>query len=226
MESLIQLNNISKAFPQGKSLHRVLDDVNLTVEDGESIAILGPSGSGKSTLLSLIGLLDDYNQGEYKLRGQSVSDLSKRQKGILRNQHIGWIFQNFNLIANMTVLENVVQPMRYNKNIANKDYQLRAAEVLAQVGLADKLNMSPSQLSGGQQQRVAIARALVNKPQLILADEPTGNLDSATGQNIIELLLSLAEQGATVIIVTHDNNIAKQCSRQIRIHDGSIRHDD
>lgn len=224
MNTLIALNNVQKAFDPSPN-QAVLKDINLTIEDGESIAILGPSGSGKSTLLSIIGLLDEPCSGEYLLRKQNVSSLSRKQKSQLRNQHIGWIFQNFNLIASMTVLENVVQPMRFHRDIKAQDYIARAKKVLEKVGLADKLESTPDKLSGGQQQRVAIARALVNDPALILADEPTGNLDQKTGEEVMNLLSSLSEKGTTLLVVTHDEQVAACCQRKIRILDGQVSYD-
>lgn len=224
MNTLIALNNVQKAFDPSPN-QAVLKDINLTIEDGESIAILGPSGSGKSTLLSIIGLLDEPCSGEYLLREQNVTSLSRKQKSQLRNQHIGWIFQNFNLIASMTVLENVVQPMRFHRDIKAKDYIARAKKVLEKVGLADKLDSTPDKLSGGQQQRVAIARALVNDPALILADEPTGNLDQKTGEEVMNLLLSLSKKGTTLLVVTHDEKVAACCQRKIHILDGQVSYD-
>lgn len=224
MNTLIALNGVNKTFDQSVN-QAVLKDINLTIVDGESIAILGPSGSGKSTLLSIIGLLDEPCSGEYLLRKQNVTSLSRHQKSQLRNQHIGWIFQNFNLIASMTVLENVVQPMRFNRDIKPQDYIARAKKVLEEVGLADKLESTPDKLSGGQQQRVAIARALVNDPALILADEPTGNLDQKTGEEVMNLLMSLSKKGTTLLVVTHDEQIAACCQRKIRILDGQVSYD-
>lgn len=224
MNTLIALNGVHKTFDQSVN-QAVLKDINLTIVDGESIAILGPSGSGKSTLLSIIGLLDEPCSGEYLLRKQNVTSLSRHQKSQLRNQHIGWIFQNFNLIASMTVLENVVQPMRFNRDIKPQDYIARAKKVLEEVGLADKLESTPDKLSGGQQQRVAIARALVNDPALILADEPTGNLDQKTGEEVMNLLMSLSKKGTTLLVVTHDEQTAACCQRKIRILDGQVSYD-
>tara|TARA_Y100001956_G_scaffold4799_1_gene4343 strand:+ start:2279 stop:2962 length:684 start_codon:yes stop_codon:yes gene_type:complete len=225
VNTLIALNRVNKSFAQAANNDAVLKDIDLTIDDGESIAILGPSGSGKSTLLSIIGLLDEPCKGEYLLRTENVMSLTKKQKSQLRNRHIGWIFQNFNLIASMTVLENVVQPMRFNADIKPAEYIARAQSVLAQVGLADKSNSTPDKLSGGQQQRVAIARALINEPALILADEPTGNLDQKTGEEVMNLLLSLSAQGTTLVIVTHDENVAARCQRKIRILDGQVTYD-
>lgn len=222
MTELIHLNKINRTFAQGKVKVEALKDVSLKVGDGESVAIEGASGSGKSTLLSIIGLLDDETSGDYFLRSHQVTNLTRKQKSLLRNHHIGWIFQNFNLISGITALENVALPLRYDSQISSKDYSQRASDALQRVGLADKLNAHPNELSGGQQQRVAIARALVNRPSLLLADEPTGNLDSKTSQNIVELLMELPNEGATVLMVTHDPNVAQQCSRRIVLADGCI----
>jgi putative ABC transport system ATP-binding protein len=222
---LINVIGLGKSFKTGSTAVSVLKGINLTFDDGELIAIVGPSGSGKSTLLSILGLLDEPTSGELILRGQSVTELTNQQKTFIRNNHVGWIFQNFNLIASMTALENVALPLRYNAKISSTEYESKATVVLNKVGLENKLNAKPDELSGGQQQRVAIARALVNNPALILADEPTGNLDSATGQSIVELLKELAKAGATVIIVTHDPDVAIQCDRKIHIVDGCIQDD-
>lgn len=226
VNELIRLHQVNKVFRQGPLTTAVLHDIDLQLKDGECVAITGASGSGKSTLLSIIGLLDDASGGEYLLRGSAVSGLNRRQKGQLRNQHIGWIFQNFNLINDLTALENVMLPLRFDERVSAAQYQQRASAVLERVGLAHKLHAKPTELSGGQQQRVAIARALVNQPSLLLADEPTGNLDSANGQSIVELLTGLARDGATVLMVTHDPAVAAQCDRVIQLADGRICHAD
>lgn len=221
---LIRLQQLNKVFRQGPVETVVLTDIDLQLHDGECVAITGASGSGKSTLLSIIGLLDSASSGHYFLRGQPVTSLNRQQQSQLRNQHIGWIFQNFNLIADLSALENVVLPLRFNATVPASNYQQRASQVLERVGLGHKLHAKPGELSGGQQQRVAIARALVNNPSLLLADEPTGNLDSATGQGIVELLLQLAAGGATVLLVTHDPQVAAQCHRTIKLTDGRLSH--
>jgi putative ABC transport system ATP-binding protein len=221
---LIHLSQIHKTFVQGAIETAVLQQINLQLHDGECVAITGASGSGKSTLLSIIGLLDDASSGEYRLRGQAVATLNRQQKGQLRNRHIGWIFQNFNLINELTAIENVILPLRFDATVKSSEYHQRASAVLERVGLGHKLHAKPTELSGGQQQRVAIARALVNQPSLLLADEPTGNLDSSTGQSIVELLLQLARDGATVVMVTHDPHVAAQCDRIIQLVDGRIHH--
>lgn len=226
MAELIRLDNISRVFEQGSVKVHALKDISLQVHDGEFIAIEGASGSGKSTLLSILGLLDNETSGAYSLRSHQVTSLTRKQKSLLRNRHIGWVFQNFNLISDMTALENVALPLRYNPQVSSKEYTQRAKEVLQRVGLGNKLNARPNELSGGQQQRVAIARALVNKPSLLLADEPTGNLDSKTSQSIVDLLMELSTDGATVLLVTHDPEVAQQCTRRIYLADGCIVHAD
>lgn len=224
-EQLIKINGLNKVFKNGEQATYALKDVDLTISDGELISIEGPSGSGKSTLLSLLGLLDDVSSGTIHLRGQEIGTLNSKQKSILRNQHIGWIFQNFNLVYNLTALENVSLPLRYNSQIKSADYRALAVAALEKVGLAEKLNSKPAQLSGGQQQRVAIARAIACSPSLVLADEPTGNLDSATSNQIMKLLLDMSKSGVTIIIVTHDEDVAKLCHRRIKIFDGKVSHD-
>ena len=222
MDSLIKLNNIGRTFGQGPGKLDALSDISLEVADGESLAIEGTSGSGKSTLLSIIGLLDQETSGEYFLRAHQVTGLTAKQKSVLRNRHIGWIFQNFNLINDMKAIENVALPLRYDSRVPAADYVERAANALERVGLSAKMKSRPNELSGGQQQRVAIARALVNKPSLLLADEPTGNLDSKTSGSIVDLLLELQSEGTTVILVTHDAAVASRCQRRIRLEDGRL----
>ncbi|RUO26888.1 peptide ABC transporter ATP-binding protein [Aliidiomarina minuta] len=222
MDSLIKLNNIGRTFGQGAGKLDALSDISLEVADGESLAIEGTSGSGKSTLLSIIGLLDQETSGEYFLRAHQVTGLTAKQKSVLRNRHIGWIFQNFNLINDMTAIENVALPLRYDSSVPSAEYVERAANALERVGLSAKMKSRPNELSGGQQQRVAIARALVNKPSLLLADEPTGNLDSKTSGSIVDLLLELQSEGTTVILVTHDAAVAGRCQRKIRLEDGRL----
>ena len=222
MAELIRLEQLSHSFWQAKQEHPILKDISMSINDGETVAITGPSGSGKSTLLSILGLLDTASSGQYYLRQQSVNTLNRQQKAQIRNQHLGWIFQNFSLIGDMTALENVALPLRFNTTVPSSHYRATAEAALIKVGLADKLNALPAELSGGQQQRVAIARALVSQPSLILADEPTGNLDTTTGQSIVTLLLQLAAEGTTVVLVTHDLAIAKQCQRAIHLVDGCL----
>jgi len=215
-DSLIKINNLDKSFDS----NIILSNIAINVNRGDFIAIKGPSGSGKSTLLSIMGLLEEYDSGEYLLCGENVKKVTEHQKSILRNENIGWIFQNFNLIGDMTVAENVALPLKYARVKTDKLTQVNS--VLAQVGLSDKFNAYPDQLSGGQQQRVAIARALITNPDLILADEPTGNLDSSNGQNIVQLLKELNESGKTVVVITHDSIVAQQAKNIIEINDGSI----
>lgn len=224
MSALIELQSVSKTFSSGSVEHSVLKGIDLQVKEGESVAILGPSGGGKSTLLSIIGLLDSASAGEYRLKGQLTHRLNRQQLGSLRNQHIGWVFQNFSLIGSLTAQENVALPLRYNQDVSSKDYASLSEAMLEKVGLGDKLHALPSQLSGGQQQRVAIARALINQPALLLADEPTGNLDSESGAMIMTLLKECQSQGTTLVLVTHDHSLATVCDRQVQIRDGALTH--
>lgn len=222
MTDLLQLENVTRSFATGPNQVSAIKGVNIRVLEGESVAIVGPSGSGKSTLLSILGLLDTGYQGRYLIRDTDAAGLDRQQLAQLRNRHIGWVFQNFNLISHLSVLQNVALPMRYNADINRADYEARAMALLQRVGLADKAQSKPTQLSGGQQQRVAIARALANEPSLVLADEPTGNLDSSTGGMIADLLMSLKEQGTTVLMVTHDEHMATRCDTQLRLRDGVL----
>ncbi len=216
---MIRLNDITKVYPMGKRELTVLREVTLNIEHGELVAIMGPSGSGKSTMLNLIGCLDIPTSGSYYLDGREVSRLSSGELAEIRGQKIGFIFQTFNLLPRMSALANVELGMRYAGGV---NRQL-AMEALSRVGLADRATHRPTELSGGEQQRVAIARALVKNPPLILADEPTGNLDSRSGAEIISILTSLhAEQGITLLVVTHDANIAHQCQRIIHLKDGQV----
>ncbi|MBU2178659.1 MAG: ABC transporter ATP-binding protein [Gammaproteobacteria bacterium] len=221
-ELLIQLTDVGKSYQQGATELEVLQQINLQIYRGESVAIVGQSGSGKSTLLSIIGLLENLGVGRYLLCGQDVTTLSGYQLSLLRNRHLGWVFQNFNLVPELTIAANVALPLRYNPNYQKKDYRALVDAKLAVVGLIDKAESYPGQLSGGQQQRVAIARALVTNPDILLCDEPTGNLDSTNSENIIKLLLELNQQGTTVLLVTHDPALAARCSRTIQISDGRI----
>ena len=216
---MIRLNDITKVYPMGKRELEVLRGISLTIEQGELVAIMGPSGSGKSTMLNLIGCLDIPTSGKYYLDGREVSRLSSGELAGIRGQKIGFVFQTFNLLPRMSALANVDLGMRY---AGGADRQ-RAMEALTKVGLSDRASHRPTELSGGEQQRVAIARALVKNPPLILADEPTGNLDSRSGQEIISILTTLhAEQGITLLMVTHDANIAHQCQRIIHLKDGEV----
>ncbi len=216
---MIQLQDITKAYPMGKRDLVVLREVSLNIERGEAVAIMGPSGSGKSTMLNLIGCLDTPSSGSYYLEGREVSRLSSGELATVRSQKIGFVFQTFNLLPRLSALANVELGMRY----AGGSDRQRAMEALTKVGLSDRAKHRPTELSGGEQQRVAIARALVKNPPLILADEPTGNLDSHSGDEIISILTSLhAEQGITLVLITHDDNIAHHCQRIVHLKDGQV----
>ena len=222
-ELLIQVENVRKVYGVGEIQVAALDGVSLEIEAGEYVAIMGPSGSGKSTLMNLLGCLDRPTEGRYILHGESVSELDKAQLAAIRNREIGFIFQSYNLLARTSALENVMLPLLYSKNNgAVEERERRARETLIDVGLEARIGHQPQELSGGQQQRVAIARALVNDPSLILADEPTGNLDSKSGAEIMELLDKLNEKGRTIIMVTHDAEIAAHTERTIHLLDGKI----
>jgi len=216
---MIQLQGITKVYPMGKRELTVLRGITLNIKQGELVAIMGPSGSGKTTLLNLLGCLDVPTSGSYYLEGREVSRLSNDELAKIRGQKIGFIFQTFNLLSRLTALANVELGMTYAGGVERK----RAIEVLAKVGLSDRVNHRPTELSGGEQQRVAIARALVKNPSLFLADEPTGQLDSRSGEEIISILTSLhTERGITVVTVTHDTNIAHRCQRIIHLKDGEF----
>ncbi len=221
---MIALKEIAKFYEMGKVQVKALDGVSLEIGPGELVAILGPSGSGKSTLMNLVGCLDTPSQGEYILDGDPVQKKSRNELAEIRNRKIGFIFQNFNLLGYATALENVELPLIYGR-MKGAERRRRAAAMLEMVGLSDRATHRPNELSGGQRQRVAIARALSNDPDIILADEPTGNLDSASGAEIVNLFGRLNEQGKTLIIVTHDQKIAAHCKRVIRILDGKVESD-
>ena len=218
---MIQMRDIVKRYTLGGETIRALDGVSMDIKDGEYLSIIGPSGSGKSTLMNIIGCLDLPDEGSYQLNGKEITKYSQRQLARLRGEHIGFIFQGFNLLNRLDAIENVELPLIYQK-IGVRERRERAKEALDMVGLGDRLKHRPNQLSGGQQQRVAIARALAARPQLILADEPTGNLDSKTGQDLMKLLRDLNEGGKTIVIITHDANVAAQARRTLRIVDGHI----
>ncbi len=216
---MIQLHDITKVYPMGKRELPVLRGITLEIKKGELVAIMGPSGSGKSTMLNLLGCLDRPTTGSYVLDGAEVSRLSKKELAAIRANKIGFIFQNFNLLSRLSAIANVEMGMRYSGGIDHT----RAAEALARVGLADRIHHRPSEMSGGEQQRVAIARALVKKPPLVLADEPTGNLDSKSGAEVIRILRELhAEQDITMVMITHDPDVAAYCQRTIFIRDGQV----
>ncbi len=218
---MIKLEEITKVYPMGKRELTVLRGVNLDIEQGELVAIMGPSGSGKSTMLNLIGCLDKPTSGSYYLEDREVSRLSSNELARVRGEKIGFIFQTFNLLPRISALANVELGLKYSDK--GNHYRDRALAALDKVGLSDRAHHRPTELSGGEQQRVAIARALVKNPPLILADEPTGNLDSQSGAEIISILTSLhAEQNITLVVVTHDNNIAHRCQRIVHLKDGQI----
>lgn len=223
--ALIETNDLWRTYEMGAEKVHALSGVTLTIEKGEYVAIMGPSGSGKSTLMNLIGCLDTPTRGEYRLNGQSVSLMNDNQLATIRNREIGFVFQTFNLLARSTALHNVELPLIYNGTPAQERKE-KARRVLGEVGLADRVDHQPNELSGGQKQRVAIARALVNDPNLILADEPTGNLDSKTSLEIMVLLDELHAKGNTLIIVTHERDIARRAHRIVTILDGKIASDE
>jgi putative ABC transport system ATP-binding protein len=221
--SLIQLNNIWKVYDLGETEVQALRGVSLTIDRGEYVALMGPSGSGKSTLMNLLGCLDHPTEGSYLLEKDEVADLTVNQRAGLRNERIGFVFQNFNLLARTSALENVELPLLYAPGLSVKERRGRAKAMLGKVGLGDRMDHHPGQLSGGQQQRVAIARALVNDPAILMADEPTGNLDSRTSREVIKLFRTLNEQiGITIILVTHDQDIARHARRVLVLRDGRI----
>jgi putative ABC transport system ATP-binding protein len=219
--ALVELRNVSKIYHLGGEEIRALDDVTLDIFGGEFISIIGPSGSGKSTLMHILGCLDSPSKGTIQLDGTMIQGASQRELATIRNQKIGFVFQFFNLLPKLNVMQNVELPMIYG-GIGTKERKERAMGALEMVGLANRSKHRPSQLSGGQQQRVAIARALVNNPKIVFADEPTGNLDSHTGEAILSLFRNLSQQGRTIILVTHDPEIAAVTPKRIEIRDGKI----
>lgn len=219
--ALVELRNVSKIYHLGGEEIRALDDVSLDIEAGEFISIIGPSGSGKSTLMHILGCLDSPTQGTIQLDGVMIQDASSRELAAMRNRKIGFVFQFFNLLPKLNVLQNVELPMIYS-GVSGKERRERAMAALSAVDMANRARHRPSQLSGGQQQRAAIARALVNSPRIIFADEPTGNLDSHTGEAILNLFRKLSTEGRTIVLVTHDPEIAAVTPRRIEIRDGKI----
>jgi len=220
---LIELRDIYKTYHMGDIEVPVLKGISLAVARGELVALMGASGSGKSTLMNLLGCLDRPTRGEYWLDGQEVGRLSADRRAMVRNRKLGFVFQNFNLLGRTSALENVAMPLTYTSDLSERAARQRAAEMLERVGLADRMDHQPSQLSGGQLQRVAIARALVNRPPLLFADEPTGNLDSHTSEEVLRMFEQLnGEDGITIILVTHDANVARHARRTIHISDGRI----
>ncbi len=224
METVIKIRKIVRNFRLGSETIKVLREIDLDIEKGEYVALMGPSGSGKSTLMNILGCLDTPTSGEYELNGQLVSKLDDNELADIRNKEIGFIFQTFNLLPRSTALDNVILPLIYaGKSKSDRDMMARKA--LDQVGLSDRMTHKPNELSGGQRQRVAIARALVNNPSILLADEPTGNLDSKTSVEIMGLLHDIHQNGNTIIIVTHEEDIAQHAHRIIRLRDGVIEND-
>jgi putative ABC transport system ATP-binding protein len=223
-QAVITLENISKVYVLGKVLIPAVNSVSLTINRNEYVALMGPSGSGKSTLMNIIGCLDTATRGRYILNGQEVRSMADDELAEIRNKEIGFVFQTFNLLPRLNALENVALPLVY-AGVNKRKRTHRAEHVLEQVGLADRMTHKPNELSGGQRQRVAVARALVNNPSLILADEPTGNLDSKTSEEIMELFVDIHRQGNTIIVVTHEEDIARRSRRIIRLRDGLVESD-
>lgn len=224
MSEIIRTKGLTKHYVLGAETVRAVRGVDLLIQRGEFVAIMGPSGSGKSTFMNMIGCLDTPTSGDYWLNGQLVSDLSDDQLARVRNREIGFVFQTFNLLPRATALHNVELPLIY-AGVGSKDRRRRAAEKLSLVGLADRMDHKPPEMSGGQRQRVAVARALVNEPALLLADEPTGNLDSVTSEEVMAQFKELNEQGQTIVLVTHEHDIAAYAKRQVHLKDGLIEQD-
>lgn len=222
---MIHLKNINKSYWIGKEEVPILHDINLSIEEGEYVSIMGPSGSGKSTIMNILGCLDTPSSGEYTLDGNSVLARKENELSKIRNEYIGFVFQNFNLLPRLSAVDNVQLPLVYAK-VNKKERQELAIEALTKVGLADRVNFKPTQLSGGQKQRVAIARALINKPKFILADEPTGALDSVSSEQVMNLFTELNRDGVTVVLITHEDEIAEFAHRKILLRDGAIIKDE
>jgi putative ABC transport system ATP-binding protein len=221
----IELDGIGKVYEVGDVRVQALSDVSLKVEAGEFVAIMGASGSGKSTLMNILGCLDRPTAGSYRLEGTRVDGLNRRQLADIRNQKIGFVFQGFNLLPRTRAVDNVELPLLYDRKRRIKNMRQRAVQALQRVGLGDRLDHEPTQLSGGQQQRVAIARALVSDPAIVLADEPTGNLDSRTSLEVMRIFEELNDQGITIVVVTHEDEIARYCRRVVRLRDGAVVED-
>lgn len=224
METIIELQDIRKTYQMGDIVVPVLKGISLTIARGELVALMGASGSGKSTLMNILGCLDRPDSGVYRLDGEEMSNLSADQRALVRNHKLGFVFQSFNLLPRTSALDNVAMPLTYTAGyMSEREARRRAAEMLERVGLGERMDHEPSQLSGGQQQRVAIARSLINQPPLLLADEPTGNLDSRTSEEVLAMFQALNQkEGITIIMVTHDALVARYAQRAIQIHDGLI----
>jgi len=222
---MIKIEKLHKSYPIGKDSLHVLKGIDLNINEGEFVSIMGSSGSGKSTLLNIVGLLDGHDEGNYYLNGQLIKDLNEKKAAVLRNKFLGFVFQSFNLIGYKTALENVALPLYY-KGMARKERLKVALDYLDKVGLKDWANHLPNELSGGQKQRVAIARALVTKPKVVLADEPTGALDSVTSDSVMDLLKDINNEGMTVFVITHEEEVAAQTKRIVRLKDGLIISDE
>jgi putative ABC transport system ATP-binding protein len=218
---IIEIENLTKIYRTEEVETTALDNINLKLENGQFISIMGPSGCGKSTLLHVLGLIDDLSDGTYRFMGEDVSRYSERKRSVIRKRNIGFVFQNFNLIDELTVYENIELPLIYNKT-PSQERKSRVEAVLEKMDIAARRNHFPRQLSGGQQQRVAVARAIINQPNLILADEPTGNLDSEHGSEVMKMLVKLNQEGTTILMVTHSMENASYCGRVIQLHDGRI----
>ena len=224
--NVVKAVNLYKTYQMGAVKVHALRGLSLTIKKGEVVAIMGPSGSGKSTLMNILGCLDRPTSGKYLLNGENVQAMEGDQLADIRNRQVGFVFQSYNLLSRSTALTNVMMPLRYRRNNGHQDQKKVAEELLMRVGLGDRVNHKPFELSGGEQQRVAIARALVNDPAIVLADEPTGNLDSKSGDEIMDLLLGLNEEkGITLIVVTHDQEVAKHTQRTVRLFDGRVQND-
>ena len=221
---MIQVKDVHKSYDLGETFVHALRGVSFSIEEGEFVSIMGPSGSGKSTLMNIVGCLDTPSEGSYLLNDRNVGNLDEEQLAGIRNQEIGFVFQKFQLLPRSSALENVALPLKY-ASVKQSERLIRAEEVLDKVGLTNRLTHKPTELSGGEQQRVAIARALVNSPSILFADEPTGNLDSKTGNQVLEIFKDLNKRGQTIVVITHEREVAKQSQRTITIKDGEIGSD-